>query len=163
MDTKIHVIIIARKAKFCNHRRCFVESNYCIFSEFVSFAPNSKMKGLSTKRKPYYQNESRAIVLSCTHRGKWVHFLYAIFQWVFPRGWQRRKNACIIHISGCICHFALGFCKNIKKRTETLYQSFSPFMVRPSENGRESHKEPRGEPVRKNGQGIAFQTVRPGA
>ena len=45
------------------------------------------------------------------------------------RGWRRRKYAGIIHIPGCICHFALGFCKNIKKRTETLYQSFSPFMV----------------------------------
>ena len=31
--------------------------------------------------------------------------------------------------NGCICRFALGFCKNKKKRTETLYQSFSPFMV----------------------------------
>lgn len=47
------------------------------------------------------------------------------------RGWRRRKYAGIIHIPGCICHFALGFCKNIKKRTETLYQSFSPFMVEP--------------------------------
>ena len=45
------------------------------------------------------------------------------------RGWRRRKHAGIIHIPGCICRFALGFCKNIKKRTETLYQSFSPFMV----------------------------------
>lgn len=45
------------------------------------------------------------------------------------RGWRRRKYAGIIHIPGCICHFALGFCKNIKKRTETLYQSFSPFML----------------------------------
>ena len=34
-----------------------------------------------------------------------------------------------MQIPGCICRFALGFCKNIKKRTETLYQSFSPFMV----------------------------------
>ena len=34
-----------------------------------------------------------------------------------------------LHIPGCICRFALGFCKSIKKRTETLYQSFSPFMV----------------------------------
>ena len=34
-----------------------------------------------------------------------------------------------MQIPGCICRFALGFCKNIKKRTETLYQSFSPFMA----------------------------------
>ena len=27
-----------------------------------------------------------------------------------------------------ICRFALGFCKNIKKKTETLIQGFSPFM-----------------------------------
>lgn len=50
------------------------------------------------------------------------------------RGWRRRKYAGIIHIPGCICHFALGFCKNIKKRTETLYQSFSPFMWNDSRN-----------------------------
>ena len=37
-----------------------------------------------------------------------------------------------MQIPGCICRFALGFCKNIKKRTETLYQSFSPFMEVPS-------------------------------
>ena len=43
--------------------------------------------------------------------------------------WWRMKCGDIIHIPGCICRFALGFCKNIKKRTETLYQSFSPFMV----------------------------------
>ena len=55
------------------------------------------------------------------------------FSWILlPREWRRRKHACVIHISGCICRFALGFCKNIKKRTETLYQSFSPFMVRPT-------------------------------
>ena len=34
-----------------------------------------------------------------------------------------------MQIPGFICRFVLGFCKNIKKRTETLYQSFSPFMV----------------------------------
>ena len=37
----------------------------------------------------------------------------------------------MIHISGCICRFALGFCRNKKERTETLYQSFSPFMANP--------------------------------
>ena len=47
------------------------------------------------------------------------------------REWRRRKHAGIIHIPGCICRFALGFCKNKKERTETLYQSFSPFMVEP--------------------------------
>ena len=31
-------------------------------------------------------------------------------------------------IPGGISRFALGFCKNKKKRAETLYQSFSPFM-----------------------------------
>ena len=35
----------------------------------------------------------------------------------------------MIHNPGCICRFALGFYKNKKERTETLYQSFSPFMV----------------------------------
>ena len=36
-----------------------------------------------------------------------------------------------MQIPGFICRFVLGFCKNIKKRTETLYQSFSPFMEVP--------------------------------
>ena len=43
--------------------------------------------------------------------------------------WRRRKHAGIIHIPGCICRFALEFCNYKKERTETLYQSFSPFMV----------------------------------
>ena len=68
------------------------------------------------------------------------------------RGWRRRKYAGIIHIPGCICHFALGFCKNIKKRTETLYQSFSPFMAEKEgfEPSRQlSHPTPlAGEPLR---------------
>lgn len=46
-----------------------------------------------------------------------------------PWEWWRRKKVRNIQISGCTCRLALGFCKNIKKRTETLYQSFSPFMV----------------------------------
>ena len=45
-----------------------------------------------------------------------------------------------MQIPGCICRFALGFCKNIKKRTETLYQSFSPFMVeQPQPTANTSH------------------------
>ena len=50
------------------------------------------------------------------------------------RQWRRRKKAGMIHISGCICRFALGFCRNKKERTETLYQSFSPFMWNDSRN-----------------------------
>ena len=53
---------------------------------------------------------------------------------ILPQGWRRRKHAGMIHISGCICRFTLGFCKNKKERTETLYQSFSPFMWNDSRN-----------------------------
>ena len=56
-------------------------------------------------------------------------FYMRFFSRILTREWRRRKIARIIHIPGCIYHFALWFCKNIKKRTETLYQSFSPFMV----------------------------------
>ena len=45
------------------------------------------------------------------------------------RQWRRRKKERNIHNSGCICRFALEFCNYKKERTETLYQSFSPFMV----------------------------------
>ena len=48
--------------------------------------------------------------------------------------WRRWKRRAKLHIPGCIYRFALGFCKNIKKRTETLYQSFSPFMWNDSKN-----------------------------
>ena len=44
---------------------------------------------------------------------------------VILKGYQKIESK----IPGCICRFALGFCKNKKERTETLYQSFSPFMV----------------------------------
>ena len=91
-----------------------------------------------TKRKLYCHNESPNVK---TKAGQ--SFCYApkekggcIFSKWFSggflfRGWRRRKKAGIIHISGRICRFALGFCKNKKERTETLYQSFSPFMVEP--------------------------------
>ena len=46
---------------------------------FLSFAPKTKRKGYSQNDSPQLQNESRAIVLLCTHRGQWVHFLYAVF------------------------------------------------------------------------------------
>jgi len=39
-----------------------------------------------TKRKHYCQNESRAIVLLCTQRGKWVHFLQVVFRQIFALG-----------------------------------------------------------------------------
>ena len=45
------------------------------------------------------------------------------------RQWRRRKKERNIHNSGCICRFALEFCNYKKERTETLYQSFSPFMA----------------------------------
>ena len=89
-----------------------------------------------TKRKGYRQNESPIIITKAEQS-----FCYAPtgesgcifsirFSWILlPREWRRKKHACIIHISGCISRFALGFCKNKKKRTETLYQSFSPFMA----------------------------------
>ena len=68
------------------------------------------------------------------------------------RGWRRRKRARIIHIFGCICRFTLEICKNVKKRTETLYQSFSPFMAEKEgfEPSRQlSHPTPlAGEPLR---------------
>ena len=44
---------------------------------------------------------------------------------VILKGHQKIENK----IPGGISRFALGFCKNKKKRAETLYQSFSPFMV----------------------------------
>ena len=56
-------------------------------------------------------------------------FYMWFFSGILSRELRRRNITGIVHISGCICRFTLGFCKNIKKRTETLYQSFSPFMV----------------------------------
>ena len=89
---------------------------------YKNLCTQNKTKGLS-------QNESRAIVLLCTRRESGCIFSMRFFRLFLSRGWRRRNYAGLIHIPGCICRFALGFCKNIKKRTETLYQSFSPFMV----------------------------------
>lgn len=100
-----------------------------------TFAPKNKTKGLfdktkalMSKRKPeqsfcYAPSRECGCILS-------IQF----FSGNSSRGWRRRKYAGIIHIPGCICHFALGFCKNIKKRTETLYQSFSPYLRNDREN-----------------------------
>jgi len=69
----------------------------------------NKTKGLSTKRKPYYQNESRAIVLLCTRREKWVHFLYVIFQLDFIPGTVAKEV--LLHYSYSRVH--LPFCIRI--------------------------------------------------
>ena len=45
-----------------------------------SFAPKTKRKGYSQNDSPQLQNESQAIVLLCTQRERWVHFLYALFE-----------------------------------------------------------------------------------
>lgn len=50
------------------------------------------------------------------------------------RSWRRRWPAGKLQISGCKSRFAVGFCKTIKKRTETLYQSFSPYLRNDREN-----------------------------
>ena len=47
---------------------------------FLSFAPKTKRKGYSQNDSPQQQNESQAIVLLCTQREQWVHFLYALFE-----------------------------------------------------------------------------------
>ena len=83
------------------------------------------MKALLSKRKPeqsfcYAPKEEDGCIFSKWFSGGFL-----------SRRWRRRKKAGMIHISGCICRFTLGFCKNKKERTETLYQSFSPFMVDP--------------------------------
>ena len=81
------------------------------------------MKALMSKRK-----HEQSFCYAPTRESGCILFM-RFFSGNTSREWRRRKHAGIIHISGCICRFALGFCKNIKKRTETLYQSFSPFMV----------------------------------
>ena len=82
-----------------------------------------KTKALLSKRKP-----SNRFVMHPPGKSGCIFSMH-FFSRNPSRGWRRRKRARIIHIFGCIQRFALGFCKNIKKRTETLYQSFSPFMA----------------------------------
>ena len=82
-----------------------------------------KTKALMSKRKP-----EQSFCYAPQEEGGCIFYM-RFFSRILSREWRRRRIARIIHIPGCICRFALGFCKNIKKRTETLYQSFSPFMV----------------------------------
>ena len=65
----------------------------------------------------------------CTQRGKWVHPSYTVFQQDSGAKEKVTEQGCKTANSGCICRFELEFCKNKKERAETLYQSFSPFMV----------------------------------
>ena len=82
-----------------------------------------KTKALLSKRKP-----SNRFVMHPPGESGCIFSMH-FFSRNPSRGWRRRKRARIIHIFGCICRFTLEICKNIKKRTETLYQSFSPLMV----------------------------------
>ena len=103
-----------------------------------TFAPKNKTKGLFDKTKALMSKRKHEQSF-CYAPSRECGCILSIqfFSGNSSRGWRRRKYAGIIHIPGCICHFALGFCKNIKKRTETLYQSFSPFMVEPIRSRRQ--------------------------
>lgn len=82
-----------------------------------------KTKALMSKRKPKQSFCHAPAEISGCVLSMWFLSGFLTQEW---RRWKRRAK---LHIPGCIYRFALGFCKNIKKRTETLYQSFSPFMV----------------------------------
>ena len=94
-----------------------------------------------TKRKLYCYNESPIVKTKAEQS-----FCYAPKEesgcilriWFFlgilrqKRRWQNGAEK--LQNPRCICRFALEFCKNKKERTETLYQSFSPFMWNDSRN-----------------------------
>ena len=91
-----------------------------------------------TKRKLYCSNESPIVKTKAEQSFCYAHkeesgcILSKRFSGrLLLRQWRRRKKERNIHNSGCICRFALEFCNYKKERTETLYQSFSPFMVDP--------------------------------
>ena len=95
----------------------------------------------TTQRKPYYSNESPNVKTKAEqsfcyapNEGSGCILSKRFSGGFLSRGWRRRKKARIIQNPGCICRFTLGFCKNKKERTETLYQSFSPFMWNDSRN-----------------------------
>ena len=95
-----------------------------------TFAPKNKTKGLFDKTKALMSKRKpeQSFCYAPTEESGCIFYM-RFFSRILSREWRRRRIARIIHIPGRICHFALGFCKNKKKRTETLYQSFSPFMV----------------------------------
>ena len=99
------------------------------FSLFSVLHPITKRKGYSQNESPNVKTKALAIVLLCTHEESGCIFFMWFSENFYPddAGEWKKREICIFR--GCICRFALGFCKNIKKRTETLYQSFSPFMV----------------------------------
>ena len=107
--------------------QCY-KSKYC-------FAPNNKTKALISERKPLLSKRKpeQSFCYAPTRESGCILSM-RFFSGNTSREWRRRKHAGIIHIPGGICRFALGFCKNMKKRTETLYQSFSPFMWNDSKN-----------------------------
>ena len=86
-----------------------------------------------------------------TSAGDAVHIL-AFFCLFWSRSRQWRRIPQVLHISGCICRFALGGIRKNKKRTKTLYQGLSPFMAEKEgfEPSRQlSHPTPlAGEPLR---------------
>ena len=131
--SRFYFIGIQKKSLDCFCHCLLISISLFLYTWFISAvthnAPNYKTKGLSTKRKPLMSKRKLSNRFAMHPPRTMGAFFYAVFRRILPRGQRRRKCACIIHIPGCDCRFALGFCKNKKKRTETLYQSFSPFMV----------------------------------
>ena len=99
--------------------------------EYICFAPKIKRKGYRQNESPIIKTKAeQSFCYAPIEESGCIFWLWNFADFRCRRDrWQ--SNARILHIPGCICRFALGFCKNIKKRTETLYQSFSPFMAPP--------------------------------
>ena len=93
------------------------------------FAPNNKTKALLLQRKPYCQNESGAIVLLCTQRGKWVHPSYTVFQWDSGEKKKMTEQSCKTANFRLHLPFCIRILQEQKGKDWNLVSKFQSFYV----------------------------------
>ena len=101
-----------------------------IYDRFRFLHPITKRKGYSQNESPIVKMKALAIILLCTHRGEWVHFLHSIFQCEFVPG-VAEKETCRNHSYSRV---HLPFCiRNLQEHKEkdwNLVSKFQSFYVK---------------------------------
>ena len=98
-----------------------------IYDRFRFLHPITKRKGYSQNESPNDKTKALAIILLCTHRGEWVHFLHSIFQCEFVPG-VAEKETCRNHsYSRVHLPFCIRILQEYKEKDWNLVSKFQSF------------------------------------
>ena len=87
-----------------------------IYDRFRFLHPITKRKGYSQNESPNDKTKALAIILLCTHRGEWVHFLHSIFQCEFVPGVAAKELCWDYSYSRVHLPFCISILKEYKEK-----------------------------------------------